>query len=237
MQKGNLLAASLAWSVLLIAVISVAVSWYSQGIVWTILRTDLDAADKVTQVRIFFEGFGVWAPLVYVACVTVEVVVAPIPGLMLYAPGGVVFGGFLGGLLSLIGNTLGAGICCAAVRGFGQKWLQGLAPDGSLAATQGLLERRGAWLILLLRANPLTSSDLISYAAGLTHLPVWKVMLATGVGMTPMCFAQAYLADNLLQRFSWLIYPLLAVCVVYVLIVFRIVLKMRRKKLAPASVD
>ena len=48
----------------------------------------------------------------------VEVVVAPIPGTMLYAPGGVIFGGFLGGLLSLAGNVIGAGIACRLMRAF-----------------------------------------------------------------------------------------------------------------------
>ena len=53
-----------------------------------------------------------------------------------------------------------------------------------------------AWLVFLLRLNPLTSSDLVSYAAGLTHLPTWQLMLATLAGMAPLCFAQAYFADQ-----------------------------------------
>ena len=192
-------------------------SWQSEGIVFDLLRGDQTAAWKVERLQSFFEACGPLAPIVYVAFVTVEVVVAPIPGLMLYAPGGVVFGGFLGGLLSLIGNVLGAGIACGITRTIGSTWLTRLFPFESLEKAQTELDRRGSWLVFLLRVNPLTSSDLVSYAAGFTRIPIWKVMSATGVGMAPLCFAQAWLAESLFVAYPWLIYPLLITGSVYVI--------------------
>ncbi|MDC0325482.1 VTT domain-containing protein [bacterium] len=158
----------------------------------------------------------------------VEVLVAPIPGLMLYAPGGIIFGGFQGGLLSLVGNTLGAGIACAAVRGIGDAWMRNFFSAEKLEVTQNLLEKRGVWLIFLLRANPLTSSDLVSYATGLTYIPTWKVMVATAFGMAPLCFAQAYLADNIMRQYPWLLYPLLGFCVIYLIAVILIAYRIRK---------
>ncbi len=58
----------------------------------------------------------------------------------------------------------------------------------SLQACESQLVRSGAWIIFLLRLNPLTSSDLVSYAAGATRMPVWKVMLGTLCGMAPLCW-------------------------------------------------
>lgn len=191
-------------------------SWQSDGIVFDLVRSDQDAAWKVQRLQQFFEACGPLAPIVYVAFVTVEVVVAPIPGLMLYAPGGVVFGGFPGGLLSLTGNVLGAGIACGITRSIGPSWLTQLFPEDSLEKAQTQLERRGSWLIFLLRVNPLTSSDLVSYAAGFTRIPIWKVMLATMFGMAPLCFAQAWLAESLFVAYPWLLYPLLIAGAVYV---------------------
>jgi uncharacterized membrane protein YdjX (TVP38/TMEM64 family) len=219
----------LTWSMLLLALSFVIVSWVSQGIVWTMLQTDLTPSMKLEEIKIFFESFGKLAPLAYVGCVMVEVLVAPIPGIMLYAPGGVVFGGFLGGCLSLIGNTLGAGIACAVARSIGESWATKYFASEKLRTTQDMLAKKGFWLILLLRINPLTSSDLISYAAGLTRIPVWQVMLATASGMAPLCFAQAYLAENLMQRFPWLLYPLLLCLILYVGIVVKIVFRMRKQ--------
>lgn len=209
------------------AVVIVAWSWHSEGIAWIILTTDIDSSVKIEKIKDYFDSFGLWAPWIYVLCVTVEVMIAPIPGLMLYAPGGVIFGGFQGGLLSLVGNTLGAGICCAAVRGIGDTWMQHFFSKEKLDATHAQLNRKGVWLIFLLRVNPLTSSDLVSYAAGLTHIPIWKVMSATAFGMAPLCFAQAYLADSIMRRYPWLMYPLLGFCVIYLIAVIVILKRIR----------
>jgi uncharacterized membrane protein YdjX (TVP38/TMEM64 family) len=56
-------------------------------------------------------------------------------------------------------------------------------------------------VIALLRLNPFTSSDLVSYAAGIARLPVWQISLGTLIGLAPLCYAQAYLAQEL---FTWL---------------------------------
>ena len=44
-------------------------------------------------------------------------------------------------------------------------------------------------------------------------------MLGTLAGMAPLCFAQAYLAEELLTAFPLLVYPLVAACAVYALVV------------------
>ena len=207
-------------------------SWQSDGIAFDLLRSDQSAAWKVGRLQSFFKACGSLAPIVYVAFVTIEVVVAPIPGLMLYAPGGVIFGGFLGGLLALVGNVLGAGIACGITRSIGSNWLTRLFPEDALEKAQAELDRRGSWLVFLLRVNPLTSSDLVSYAAGFTRIPIWKVMLATMLGMAPLCFAQAWLAESLFVAYPWLLYPLLIAGAIYVIAIVAVI---RRLAESPKS--
>lgn len=213
------LARSLAIATIALAAGLLAWSYATDGIVHVLLRSGYTAEEKVAALRAFFNQFGVAAPLAYVGFVTMEVVVAPIPGTMLYAPGGVLFGGFWGGLLSLSGNVMGAGIACQLMRVLLGDRAENYLARSALAPYEARITRRGAWVVFLLRVNPLTSSDLVSYAAGLTHLPVWKLMLGTLAGMAPLCFAQAYLAEGLLASFPRLIYPLLAACAVYGLVV------------------
>ncbi len=72
--------------------------------------------------------------------------------------------------------------------------------DGSqLGRYRTLLEQRGMWLVLLLRLNPLTTSDLVSYAAGVAGVPAWKVALGTLFGLAPWCYAQAYFAEQVFE--------------------------------------
>jgi uncharacterized membrane protein YdjX (TVP38/TMEM64 family) len=141
---------------------------------------------------------------------------------MLYAPGGLIFGPWLGGALALAGNVIGAGIACSLTRSLGVWRIGRFLCSERTDRIQSALECRGSWLVFLLRLNPLTSSDLVSYAAGFTRIPAWKVMFATGCGMAPLCFAQASLSHGLFRSFPALIYPLMAACVVYVIVVIAV---------------
>lgn len=220
----------------LIAVVGVVVFSYSRGgLVAVLFDGSLTADQKLDALQAAFQAWGAWAPLVYVLFVTAEVVVAPLPGLMLYAPGGVLFGGFLGGLYALLGNLLGAAIACQVMRLVGSKLFSAEA-RASLGRLESLLDRRGIWVVFFLRVNPFTSSDLVSYAAGLTRMPTWKVVLGTALGMAPLCWLQAYLAENLMEAFPGLVYPLLVACLLYVIVVIAVLRQtLRSERVAPAA--
>ena len=204
-------------------------SWVSEGILWQLTDPNVDAIVRVERLKDYFQELGPLAPVVYVLFVTIEVVVAPIPGVMLYAPGGIIFGPVTGGALALAGNVAGAGIACMVTRTIGANWLTVFLDSKGINHAQRTIESKGVWLIFLLRLNPLTSSDIVSYAAGFTRIPVWKVMLATGCGMAPLCFAQAWMADSLLSQFPQLMTPLVVLCGIYVGIVIFVLRRMLKQ--------
>ena len=104
------------WLLILIFLVIVGSSYYSyinEGIVYLLTAGDLDGVTS------YIESFGIWGPIVLVMITAVEVVVAPIPALILYVAAGLVFGTFFGGSLVLIGNILGAGIAFYRLLGTG----------------------------------------------------------------------------------------------------------------------
>ena len=190
--------------VIAVGVLALAVwalwSYRTGGLLSVLLESPTEGISRLESLRAYVASWGALAPLVYVLAVTVEVLVAPIPGTLLYAPAGAIFGGFLGGTLSLLGNVLGAAIAAWVAGTFGQRWRE--RHDHSLLARlQERLASRGAWVVFLLRVNPFTSSDLVSYAAGLAGVKPHQVALGTLAGMAPLCYAQAYLAQSI---FEWL---------------------------------
>lgn len=154
--------------------------------------------DSMETLRAAIARAGVFGPLLYVAAVTVEVVVAPIPGTLLYAPAGAIFGGALGGALSLAGNVIGAALATWIGGAFGAGMIEG-TDNARLREYGARIRARGLLVVTLLRLNPLTSSDLVSYAAGIVGVPPWRVALGTAIGMAPLCFAQAYAAGWLFE--------------------------------------
>jgi uncharacterized membrane protein YdjX (TVP38/TMEM64 family) len=228
----------LPWLVLIVILLTILISWCNDGIVANLLNARLSASERVLVLQHFFQEAGFFAPVVYVMFVVAEVIVAPLPGLMLYAPGGLVFGPWLGGFLAIIGNMMGAGLSCALVRSMGNDWLEKISAEDSMERLQKQLNRRGFWMILLLRLNPLTSTDLLSYAAGLTQIPNWHVMLATGLGMAPLCFAQSWLSDGIFSRWPGLIWPLMVAGLLYLAVVAVILSRMfKSPAAAPANID
>jgi uncharacterized membrane protein YdjX (TVP38/TMEM64 family) len=228
----------LPWLVLVIILLTMLFSWCNDGIVAKLLNTQLSPSERVLVLQHYFREAGFFAPVTYVLFVVAEVIVAPIPGLMLYAPGGLIFGPWQGGVLAIIGNTIGAGISCVLVRSAGSVWLEKISTNTSMEKLQEQLNRRGFWMILLLRLNPLTSTDLLSYAAGLTRIPTWHVMLATGLGMAPLCFAQSWLSDGIFNRWPGLIWPLMIAGLLYlgaIAVILSRVLK--SPTAAPADID
>ena len=205
----------LLWFAIAALLVLAGWSWWSGGVVFDMLRTDWDSARKVARLRDYFAGWGLWAPVIYVGFVTVEVLVAPLPGLILYIPGGMIFGPLLGGALALIGNMAGAGLACGLVRSVRGAQCDRFFSEPKRQRIQQQIETRGGWLIFWLRLNPLTSTDLVSYAAGFTRIPIRQVVLATGLGIAPLCFIQAALSDSVFRKFPQLIYPLIGVCAVY----------------------
>ena len=98
--------------------------------------------------------------------------------------------------MSLVGNVVGAAICCVLGQMIGERVLSKRVDGSQLGRYRTLLEKRGLWVVLLLRLNPLTTSDLVSYAAGVAGVPAWKVAVGTLVGLGPWCYLQAYFAER-----------------------------------------
>jgi uncharacterized membrane protein YdjX (TVP38/TMEM64 family) len=188
---------------LLILVVVIAAwslySYWSAGFVYVLVSGDPGQGPWLERVRHTVAGWGRLAPIIYTLAVVVEVIVAPIPGTLLYAPAGAIFGGFVGGSLSLVGNVVGAAICSLLGQMIGERVLSKRVDGSQLGRYRTLLEKRGLWVVLLLRLNPLTTSDLVSYAAGVAGVPAWKVAAGTLVGLAPWCYLQAYFAERVFE--------------------------------------
>lgn len=198
---GSIIALMIGWAVW---------SYETGGLVHVLAAVPPEGQSRLHVLREYVLAWGPLAPLAYIGTVAVEVVIAPIPGTLLYAPGGVIFGGLAGGALSLVGNVLGATLATYLARTFGAEWFARRHHAGRLARYRRRLAERGAWIIFLLRVNPLTSSDLVSYAAGVAGVSPARVALGTFFGMAPHCFLQAYLAASIFEALSPRVLVLLA---------------------------
>jgi uncharacterized membrane protein YdjX (TVP38/TMEM64 family) len=174
-------------------------SYATGGLFHALFAPPAEGDGAVDALRRYVLAWGALAPLAYVCITMIEVMVAPIPGALLYAPGGAIFGGFYGGVLALTGNVIGAAAACWIAATFGEAWLAKRVDGTELGVYRDRLRARGGWIVFILRLNPFTSSDLVSYAAGLAGVPVSRVAIASCFGLMPQVFAQSYLAATLFE--------------------------------------
>lgn len=213
-----------AASILLLLLLGWAVySYVTGGAIHAIILQDEDA------IRQLVEGFGVFAPLVFVIIIVLEVVLGPVPGGPLYFVAGVLFHPLLGGTLALLGNMIGAAIAFLLARLLGRGWVERLAKDSHLQHLDKMSGKHGPLVIFLLRINPFTSTDILSYLAGLSRMRFSSFLIATTLGLAPLAYLFAYAGDIFLD--SALLFSLVIwLSVLYVLVIAGYVLYLGAKK-------
>jgi uncharacterized membrane protein YdjX (TVP38/TMEM64 family) len=153
-------------------------------------------------------GTGALAPLLFVALLVVQAVVAPLPAPALAIVGGYGFGVVEGFVLTWLGSLIGGVISFALSRRFGRRFV---AESARAARLDRFVEEHGAVLIFVLRLIPLVSFDAISYAAGLSSIRFRAFLLATALGMAPGTFAFVYVGGSESGPWTWAVLLGLAV--------------------------
>lgn len=145
-------------------------------------------------------GFGIWGPIVFVLLMTTAVVISPIPSVPLDIAAGLAFGLVWGTIYVLIGAELGAVIAFLLARRVGRPWVERRLPESVVGRVDALTARTGARAIFVMRLIPAFQFDWVSYAAGLTALPLRTFAIATLLGMTPPVVAIVAVGATLPER-------------------------------------
>ena len=150
-------------------------------------RQSLDAETLSATLR----GFGIWAPILFVALFALATV-AFLPGMVFALAGGALFGPWLGTLYNLAGATAGAVLAFLAARHVASSWVRERTGPRLGRIVDGV-EREGWRFVALTRLVPLFPFNLLNYAFGLTRIPLLEYTAATAICMAPGALAYTYL--------------------------------------------
>ena len=148
------------------------------------------------DIRRWVMGFGVWAPVIYVAVYTIRPLLF-FPTLLLNLSAGVLFGPWLGIRFLRMGG------CGCATRGYvlgrfgGGNWLlRHFGGSWGERLTSYLVGEGSFTKMLWLRTVPIFPYDPVSIIAGSVRLPFRIYAVATILGMLPGAIAYNFLADS-----------------------------------------
>lgn len=151
---------------------------------WGVFR-DRDRMEAVVQ------SWGAWGPLAIILLQVLQTLLAPVPGQVIGFVSGYLYGIWGGTLYCIAGTLLGTFLALLLVRRYGRSMVVALSSPRTLARLDEWLDqhalssRRGELFLFLIFLFPFTPSDVASLAAGLTSLPIGRIMLLAAIGRFP----------------------------------------------------
>jgi uncharacterized membrane protein YdjX (TVP38/TMEM64 family) len=164
----------------------------------------------VEDVRRTVAATGPAAPLAYIVVSAVLGAVF-VPGPILAAGSGVLFGPVLG-LVVTLGATVGTATITSLIgRRAGQSSARELLGAKRADRLDQLIQRHGLWAVVGQRFVPGISDALASYAFGAFGVPLWQMAVGAFIGSAPRAFVYTALGASISDLSSPLAYSAIAV--------------------------
>ena len=137
-----------------------------------------------TDISAWVDSLGFWGPVVFAVCYALAVTVL-IPGSVLNASAGALFGVTLGVVAVLAGATAGAALSYGLARLMGRPAVARYTGSGRLARLEAYLSRRAFESILVLRMVSMFPFGAVNYGAGVAGVGFGPYMAGTALGIVP----------------------------------------------------
>ena len=116
-----------------------------------------------------------------------------LPGSVLSIGAGAVYGFWFSTALVTISSTVGAVVNFLTSRYLARSWMQRkLTHSAKFRALEKAVSTEGWRMMLISRMSPIVPHSLVSYAAGLIRISLWKFTLASFLGFFPQSAAYTY---------------------------------------------
>jgi uncharacterized membrane protein YdjX (TVP38/TMEM64 family) len=163
-------------------------------IIWH--RPLLSLFADTAKVQEFVTTFGYWAPLATILLHVAQVLLAPIPGQVIDAANGYLFGTAWGTIYSLVGVIAGSSLAMTLARRFGRPWAERLIRQETLKRLDSYSQQWGALFLFLIFLLPFLPDDVACFLAGLTPLPLPELVVLAAIGRLPGIFVANFVGAN-----------------------------------------
>jgi len=131
----------------------------------------------------WFRSWGPWAPVVFIAILAVRPVTL-LPGQLLTAVGGMIFGALLGGVYAMIGSFLSTVVVYVLANRLGHRLMKKLAGAKYPALVRSAKQHDFQFAVLI-TLNPFFPTDVAVAAAAASKARFWPTALGVLVGTLP----------------------------------------------------
>ena len=141
---------------------------------------------------------GSLGPLLVVGLMALAIVFNPLPSAPVALAAGAAYGHTMGTIYIVVGAEIGAICAFLIARAVGAGIIKKLL-GGSVSLDRFSSQNALMMTVFVSRLVPFLSFDLVSYAAGLTSLKLWRFAMATLLGLMPISFALAHIGSEIVD--------------------------------------
>ncbi|MEM7601180.1 MAG: TVP38/TMEM64 family protein [Verrucomicrobiota bacterium] len=143
----------------------------------------------------WIESLGFWAPVAFIFIYAISVVLF-VPGSVLTAASGTLFGVVWGSVYVSIASVLGASLAFLIGRHIARGWVESrIEGNQTFSAIDGAVAQDGWKIVGLTRLSPIFPFTLLNYAYGVTRVKFSHYLLASWIGMAPGTVLYVYIGS------------------------------------------
>lgn len=152
------------------------------------------------EARRFIQAWGAWAAVGAVALMVLHSFL-PLPAEVIAMGNGMIFGPWLGMVVTWTGAMIGAILSFALARGLGRPLVRWALPERHWQRLGTVPTHPGT--LLLVRLLPVISFNLVNYAAGVLPIGWWRFLWTTAIGILPLTVVMAFLGNEMTAAPWW----------------------------------
>lgn len=181
--------------------------------------------EKINGLVKIISDTGAWGMVVYVLIQILQVVILPLPAVVCYVPGSIIWGAPMATLLASIGVIIGSVIAYFIGRIWGKKaviWIAGKETTEKYSAYFG---KRGKGIFVIMQILPFFPDDILCMVAGLTSMNFVFFIIVMCTVRPAIISVYCFLGSGDIIPFSgWGIYvwvAIFAVCIALAVLSFK----------------
>jgi uncharacterized membrane protein YdjX (TVP38/TMEM64 family) len=163
------------------------------------LRNALDVEWSADSIRDLVDGFGVWAPLVFVILIAFRVLIL-VPSQLMLPAAGLLFGAKFGAIYGAIGMTLSALMSFALVRVLGADGIRRQFHHRFDTAFTVARSKVGAGALGFATAYPVGPMSAFQFGAAMSGMSFFHYFVAVALGSVVRSATLAYFGSTLLDE-------------------------------------
>jgi len=169
------------------------------------------------QLQAFVDHLGWWGPLALILLNALQIIVAPVPGYIIQAAAGFLYGPLWGGIWAALGLFLGAMSAMKLARLYGRPLVQRLVGANRLTKWEQVTHSDSPllWCVLLF----VPTGDLAFHLAGLSRVSFGVIAMITFCIRMPSVFVAAAVGAGAVTL-SWWQFTILVVALAALIVVF-----------------